>query len=85
VGTIENLKQELCWVVFRFGDGSLKYLQTTLNQQLLAGIGVRQDALFDFELREWVELRRLTGARLEIYDVKPELREVDIFASKFIK
>ena len=78
---VNLLKTNLCWVIFRFPDNSLKMIKTTLRDDLLEGL----HSLYDFITYSWLNLSRVSGSRIEIYLAEPVLREVDLFANKFIR
>ena len=46
---ISLLKENLCWVIFRFPDDSLKMIKTTLREDLLEGLDVEENSLYDFQ------------------------------------
>jgi hypothetical protein len=82
---INLLKENLCWVIFRFPDNSVKMIKTTLREDLLEGLEVEKDSLYDFLTYSWLNLSKLGGSKIEIYLKEPILREVDLFANKFIR
>jgi hypothetical protein len=41
--------------------------------------------LYDFLTYSWLNLSKLGGSKIEIYLKEPILREVDLFANKFIR
>lgn len=79
------LKEQKCWVVFRYKDNSIIYLYTTLNEELLSGIPKVPDSFYDFNKNSWISMNTVQGAVVEIYTEKPQLEEVDVFANTFIK
>lgn len=81
---INILREKVCWVIFRFPDDSLKFLRTTLREDILEGLEAEEDSLYDLDRQRWFNLNRVAGSRLEIYTTMPNLREVDLFANKFI-
>lgn len=81
---INLLKDNVCWVIFRFPDSSLKMLRTTLNLDLLEGIDPENNSLYDLDRQRWFNLKRVEGSQIEIYLEPPELKGVDLFANKFI-
>ncbi len=82
---ISLLKENLCWVIFRFPDDSLKMIKTTLREDLLEGLDVEENSLYDFLTYSWLNLSKVNGSKIEIYLKEPILREVDLFANKFIR
>lgn len=82
---IKLLNEGVCWVVFRFSDQSLKMICTTLRVDLLEEIKPKENALYDFDTLQWFSLFRVKGSQIEIYKSRPQLKEVDLFANKFIR
>lgn len=81
---LQVLREHVCWVVFRFQDGSVKALQTTLREDLLEGLPSKENCLYDLEKQKWFNLNRVKGSQIEIYLTVPELTEVDWFANKYL-
>jgi hypothetical protein len=81
---INVLKENICWVVFRFPDSSVKFLRTTLREDVLDGVEPEDNSLYDLDRQRWFNLNRVAGSQIEIYTSIPELSEVDLFANKFI-
>lgn len=81
---MNTLTQRKCWVLFRFPDGSVTYIFTTLNSELLEGIGTKANSMFDFNKMKWFNLNLVKTASAEVYLDLPTLREVDVFANQFI-
>lgn len=82
---VNLLKTNLCWVIFRFHDNSLKMIKTTLCKDFLEGLKIEPDSLYDFLTYSWLKLSKMDGSEIEIYLKEPELKEVDLFANKFIR
>jgi len=82
---INLLRENICFVDFRFPDGTVKRLRTTLNRAMLEGIEPVENCLFDLDRQKWFSLARVEDSQIEIYSENPpELKGADLFANKFI-
>ncbi len=79
------LETDLCWIIFRFADNSLKMIHSTLRSDFLDGLEIKENSLYDFETKSWFCLDRVRGSKIEVFLEKPQLREVDLFANQFIR
>ena len=84
--TIEDLYTKEGWVTFNYPDGSVRVIRTTLNNNVLkhAPAKENEDSLFDLDKMKWIPIPKVEGVSLEVYENKPSLSEVDLFASRFI-
>lgn len=85
MGNINILKEKMCWVIFRFPDDSIIFIQSTLNPDLLNGKIVKENSLYDFYRDCSFPLDLVKDTELEIFHEKPNIREVDLFANKYIR
>lgn len=80
------IAEQLVWVTLKFEDGSKRHLLTSTNKDVMANFGasVRDNALFDVNQMEYVEL----DSRIEDISWQVEKpcykEELDEFISRFI-
>lgn len=81
---MEELLSGICNVVWIYPDGSKKVIFTTLNQDILAQVGVvhRPGHLYDFKRKKYIKFDRRVKFVMLI-DELDELEEVDAFANLF--
>ena len=80
---ISLLLNGVYWVIFRFEDGSVKLIRTSLNVEYIDN-NVKPGHLFDSLSNRYINLDRLSSSSIEIYSDRPDLSEVDEFANKYI-
>lgn len=83
---IDIMKKQKAWLTMYFKDNSVKVINTTLNETILASFGVTPKAgyFYDLERGEFVAFRE-DATRIEVSIEKPIFDdEVINFANRFI-
>lgn len=81
---MEEVLRGICNVVWVYPDGSKKVIFTTLNQDILAQVGVvyRPEHFYDFKRKKYIKFDRSVRFVM-LLDELDELEEVDAFANLF--
>lgn len=84
MNSLDILKSGDGWVKFTYPDSSIKLLRTTLNTEFIHSMNVdlKEGYLLDLDRMEQFKIPH--NASVTITSDKPELDEINEFASRFI-